>query len=282
MQDDRTFARLESLFDVGALKNARVLLAGCGSGGSQVALQLAMSGVRNFTLFDHDTLQIENVIRHACGRQYLGQRKVDALAAALLDRNPALHIARHDVDLMKCGDLADHIEASDVVVLATDNDATRYRLNQLCVEIGKPFVVGKVFTRGIGGEVFSFIPGETGCLACLEAALERTKYREGVREIDLVSEGEREKLYGMEVSEIKDSPGLNIDIGFITCFHTRFVLDAIARGLPERPKFLPPIEKNYIVWGNRPIPPFTKHFELQRIGLQPQEGCLVCGTAKQN
>jgi molybdopterin/thiamine biosynthesis adenylyltransferase len=282
MQDDRTFARLQSLFDVGALKHARVLFAGCGSGGSQVALQLAMSGVRNFALFDNDALEIENVIRHACGRQYLGQRKVDALASVLLDRNPDAQIARYDVDLMDCADLPEHIRATDVVVLATDNDATRYRINQLCVEIGKPFVVGKVFTRGIGGEVFSFFPGETGCLACLEAALERTKYREGVREIDLVSDEEREKLYGMEVSEIKDSPGLNIDIGFITCFHARFVLEAIARGLPERPKFLPPIEKNYIVWGNRPIHPFTKHFELQRIGLQPQQGCLVCGTGNQN
>src|SRR5260370_18730431 len=102
MHDDRTFARLESLFDVGALKNARMLFAGCGSGGSQVALQLAMSGVRNFNLFDHDTLEIENVIRHACGRQYLGQRKVDALAASLLDRNPALNISRHDHELTKC------------------------------------------------------------------------------------------------------------------------------------------------------------------------------------
>jgi molybdopterin/thiamine biosynthesis adenylyltransferase len=233
MQDDRMFARIETLFDVGALKDARVLFAGCGSGGSQVALQLVMSGVRRFALFDHDVLEIENVIRHACGRQYLGQRKVDALFSVLLDRNPDAQITRHHVDLMDCTELAEHIRATDVVVLATDKDATRYRINQLCVELRKPFVVGRVFTRGIGGEVFSYFPGQTGCLACLEAVLERTKYRDGVREIDLVSEGEREKLYGMEIAEIKDSPGLNIDIGFITCFHTRFVLEAIARGLPE-------------------------------------------------
>ena len=60
------------------------------------------------------------------------------------------------------------------------------------------------------------------------------------------------------MSEIKDSPGLNVDIAFITAFHTRFVLDAIARTLPERPKFLSPIEQNYLVWGNRPVHPFTQ------------------------
>jgi hypothetical protein len=87
-------------------------------------------------------------------------------------------------------------------------------------------------------------------------------------------------MYGLEIGEIKDSPGLNVDISFITAFHTRFVLDAIARTLPERPKFLPAIEQNYLVWGNRPIHPFTKHFEIQRISLHPQEGCRICANGE--
>jgi molybdopterin/thiamine biosynthesis adenylyltransferase len=278
MSDDQLFARIAPLFDVGLLSDARVLIAGCGSGGGQVALQLAMAGVRRFVLFDSDVLEAENVIRHVCGRRYLGQRKVDAVADVLRDRNPALEIERNATDLMTCADLADQVRRSSVVVLATDNDPTRYRLNQLCVQTQTAFVVGKVFTRGIGGEVFSYRPGEGGCLACLENVLERLPYRDGVREIDLVSDEERQKMYGMEIAEIKDSPGLNVDIAFITAFHTRFVLDAIARTLPERPKFLPPIEKNYLVWGNRPVHPFTKHFELQRIQVHPQQGCLVCAN----
>ena len=280
IDDTKLFARIAPLFDVGMLSDAQVLMAGCGSGGSQVALQLAMAGVRKFALFDHDVLEPENVIRHACGRRYVGQRKVDALADVLLDRNPAIQIDRHDTDLMACGDLAEHVKRSSVVVLATDNEPTRFCLNQLCVEGKRAFVVGRVFTRGIGGEVFSFRPGESGCLACLEGLLERTQYRDGVREIDLVSEEEREKMYGLEIAEIKDSPGLNVDISFITSFHTRFVLDAIARSLPQRPKHLPPIDENYVVWGNRPVHPFNKHFQLQRITLTPQEGCLICGNGK--
>ena len=282
MNDPTLFARVAPLFDVGVLGDACILIAGCGSGGSQVALQLAMSGIRNFDLFDRDTLEAENVIRHACGRRYLGQQKVDALEDVLLDRNPAIQIKKHHVDLMECDDLADHVKNASVVVLATDNEHTRFKLNQVCVESKTPFVVGRVFTRGIGGEVFSYRPGVTGCLACLERALERTKFRDGVREVDLVSEEEREKMYGLEVAEIKDSPGLNIDISFITSFHTRFVLDAIARSLPEAPKYLVPIEQNYLVWGNRPVHPFTKHFEIQRIQLHPQSACMVCGTGGAN
>lgn len=281
MKDDsRLFARIAPLFNVGSLSGASVLIAGCGSGGSQVALQLAMAGISRFDLFDRDILEVENVIRHACGRRYVGQAKVDALADVLLDRNPAIQVEIHKEDLLTYPDLPEHVSRCSVVVLATDNDATRYRINQLCVDARKPVVVGKVFTRGIGGEVFAYRPGESGCLACLESVLERTQFRDGVREIDLVSDEEREKLYGLEVSEIKDSPGLNVDIGFVTCFHTRFVLDAIARTLPERPKHLPAIDAQYVVWGNRPVHPFTKNFQIQRITLTPQEDCLICGNGK--
>jgi molybdopterin/thiamine biosynthesis adenylyltransferase len=181
---------------------------------------------------------------------------------------------------MTYADLFDQVRRSSVVVVATDNDPTRFRLNQVCVEAKTPFVFGKVFTRGIGGETFAYRPDEGGCLACLESVLERLPYRDGVREIDLVSDEHRQKMYGLEIPEIKDSPGLNVDIAFITAFHTRFVLDAIARTLPERPKFLPPIEKNYLVWGNRPVHPFTKHFELQRIQVHPQNGCFICNPGE--
>jgi molybdopterin/thiamine biosynthesis adenylyltransferase len=272
----RLFARIAPLFDVGSLGDARVLLAGCGSGGGQVALQLAMSGVKNFVLYDNDTLDVENVIRHVCGLRYVGQRKVDALADVLLDRNPHIAIEKHDVDLMQAQDLERRVDSCDVVVMATDNEPSRYKLNEVCVATTTPFVVGRVFTRGIGGEVFRYRPDQSGCLACLEGLLERTKYRDGVREIDLATDEERELMYGLDIAEIKDSPGLNVDIAFIAAFHTSFVLDAIARGLADRPKFLPPIDHDYVVWGNRPIPPFTKHFELQRITLHPQMECLVC------
>lgn len=272
------FARIEPLFDVGLLRNARVVVAGCGSGGSQVALQLCMSGIRNFALFDRDVLETENVIRHACGLRHVGQKKVDALAEVLRDRNPGVEVECHDADLMTCARLEEAVKRSSVVVLATDNEPSRYRINQLCVKAKRAFVVGRVFTRGIGGEVYAHRPGESGCLACLESVLERSPYREGVAEVDLVSEEEREAIYGLDIGEIKDSPGLNVDIGFVSCFHTRFAIDAIARTLPIRPRNLPPIEADCVIWGNRPVHPFTKHFELQRFRLAPQEGCRICGA----
>lgn len=278
MTEERTFERIQSLFDIELLAPIRVLVAGCGSGGGSVALQLVMSGFRNFTLLDRDVIGPENVIRHVCGRRFVGKKKVEAVAEILQDRNAAANIRAIEADIMSFPGIEDVIKDCDVVVLATDNDPSRYRLNELCVQTQVPFVVGKVFTRGIGGEVFSYRPQSGGCLACLESFLQRTTYRQGIREIDLVSDEEREKVYGMEISEIKDSPGLAIDIAFITSFHSRFVLDAVARGMAERPKYLDLIDENYVVWGNRPVHPFKKHFQLQRISLDAQEGCAVCSV----
>jgi hypothetical protein len=278
MIEDRTFERIQSLFDIQLLAPVRVLIAGCGSGGGSVALQLVMSGFRNFTLLDRDTLGPENVIRHVCGRSFIGRRKVDALAEVLRDRNPSVNVKTIEADIMGFPDIEAAIRDCDVVVLATDNDPSRYKVNEICVRNEVRFVVGKVFTRGIGGEVFSYRPHSGGCLACLESFLQRTSLREGVKEIDLVSDDEREKMYGMEISEIKDSPGLAIDIAFIASFHSRFVLDAVARGLPERPKYLDLIDENYVIWGNRPVHPFKKHFQLQRIKLDAQEGCAICSV----
>lgn len=280
MKEDKIFARIEKLFDIGLLSEAMILIVGCGSGGGNVALQLVMSGIRNFTLIDPDVLEPENVIRHVCGSKYIGRKKVDALEEILLDRNGSITVRKFDVDIMEFQDLASEIKNATVVVMATDNDSSRYLVNEICVRKKIPFVTARVFTRGIGGEVFSYRPNTEGCLACLENVLQRTKFRKGIREIDLVSEEERNRMYGMEIAEIKDSPGLNVDISFITAFHTRFVLDALARHLKERPKYMQLISDNYIIWGNRPTPPFDRNFQIQRITLTPQEGCKICSEEK--
>ena len=277
MTTEGLFARVERLFDVDAFRNLSVFIAGCGSGGGQVALQLAMSGVQKFTLADMENLEVENVIRHVCGLRYLGWRKTDALADVLRDRNPEIEVRTVDKDLLHWPGLDKEVERTSVVVIATDNEPSRYRLNEACVKTRTPFTVGRVFTRGIGGEAYAYRQGTSGCLACLEGLLERTQFRDGVHEIDLASEEDRQKMYDLEIEEIKDSPGLSVDIGFIAAFHTRLTLDILGDAAADRPKFMTPIEHNYHVWGNRAVHPFSKNFQLQRMAVQPQEGCMVCG-----
>ena len=275
--NNKLFARIESLFDVKALENLSVMIAGCGSGGGQVAQQLAMSGVKHFSLVDKDELEIENVIRHVCGVRYLGWRKTAALADVLRDRNPQVEVREFDEDLLSWEGLEQEVERMSIVVVGTDNDPTRYLLNQICVETVTPFTIGRVFTRGIGGEVYSYRPGFGGCLACLERFLERGRYRDGVREIDLVSDEERQMIYDMKIEEIKDSPGLSVDIGFIAAFHTQFTLDVLNDAAESQSRLMKPIDKNYLEWGNRPVHPFSKNFQMRLWKIESQHECLICG-----
>src|SRR3989338_8895085 len=165
MNQESMFKRIEKLFDVGLLSNTKVLIVGCGSGGGNLALQLVMSGIRNLTLLDNDVLEPENVIRHVCDQRFIGKKKVDALEALLLDRNSSLNIRKFDVDIMHFKDLESEIKNHSVVALATDNEPSRYLINEICVRNKTPFVVARVFTRSIGGEVFGYRPEVGGCLA---------------------------------------------------------------------------------------------------------------------
>jgi hypothetical protein len=79
-----------------------------------------------------------------------GTKKIDALADLLRDRNPAVNIVTHDEDLMQVPDLDDRVRSASVVVLATDNEPTRYRLNEACVRTGTP-LSWAVFLRAVSG-----------------------------------------------------------------------------------------------------------------------------------
>jgi hypothetical protein len=54
-----------------ALRNTRVTIAGVGSGGGEVALNLASAGVGHIVLFDDDRLHPENYVRHALTKRDL-------------------------------------------------------------------------------------------------------------------------------------------------------------------------------------------------------------------
>ena len=87
MTNERNFERIESLFDIAVFANVKVLVAGCGSGGSNVALQLVMSGIRKFTLIDNDILGPENVIRESPSRSSSVTEEVGCVASRSRNRS---------------------------------------------------------------------------------------------------------------------------------------------------------------------------------------------------
>jgi len=82
------------------LQQAKVLVIGCGSLGSQVAVRLAQAGVGTLDVVDPDSLSAANVGRHALGVRSMtrGNAKATALAREILQRFPHLTaVTGHDV-----------------------------------------------------------------------------------------------------------------------------------------------------------------------------------------
>src|SRR5919201_1896615 len=103
MSGDR-FSRLGGLIEVEAVRRARVIVAGLGSGGSTVALELAKAGVGGLTLIDPDRLEEQNLIRHECDDRYLGWSKAEAVADLIAHRNPLAEVEAIAADAFQLGE----------------------------------------------------------------------------------------------------------------------------------------------------------------------------------
>ena len=70
------------------LADRRVFIAGLGSGGSQIALESAKTGISCFDLMDHDRFEVGNAARHVAGLSHVGRYKTNIMADLIHDKNP--------------------------------------------------------------------------------------------------------------------------------------------------------------------------------------------------
>lgn len=115
-----------------ALSSMRVVVAGCGAVGGQLAVQLAQAGVGHLILLDSETLDWRNVGRHVLDGSTVGHNKALAVAAAIKRRFP-------DIDVTGVGERwqtyqrreDEPLTKADLVVSATGDAASNLHLDQL-------------------------------------------------------------------------------------------------------------------------------------------------------
>jgi adenylyltransferase/sulfurtransferase len=148
------------------LLRARVLVVGLGGLGSPAAMYLAASGVGHLVLVDHDKVDLTNLQRQiAHTTAAIGEDKVSSAGRALLALNPDIRITTFPRTLTEA-ELAEEARQADAVVDATDNFASRFLINRVCVAQRKPLVSGAVIR--MEGQVTVFRADRDGpCYACL-------------------------------------------------------------------------------------------------------------------
>ena len=165
-----------------------ITIAGVGGIGSIIAEHLVHMGFSRINLIDNDTLELSNLNRIA-GVTYkdaaAGRVKVDVIKEHLESINPKAEVNAYNHSVFDA-EVEEVIARSDWVMIATDNHASRYRLQELAFRYYVPFIAAGVNITvndgeitDMSGEVILIRIGDRVCMTCLR----RLKYNEIAKEI---------------------------------------------------------------------------------------------------
>ncbi len=147
------------------LKQAKVVIAGCGGLGSPAAIYLAAAGVGTIRIIDHDKVELSNLNRQVLHwDKDLGRSKVESGQEKLSRMNKNINIEPVN-ETITDKNVSSLIAGFNVVIDALDNLPTRFILNEAAIGQGIPFIHGAVY--GLEGRVMTVIPGKSACLRCL-------------------------------------------------------------------------------------------------------------------
>lgn len=267
-----SWSRVEGLLgadNLALLARKRVAVVGLGSGGGQVALSLAMSGVGRFVLVDDDMLEEGNIMRHVADRRYLGQPKVQAVAELIQLRNPRAEVETRVGRIEQQMDALDHV---DMLVVAVDGENAKYILNQAALDRNLPAVYAGVYERGEGGDAVVIYPYDGPCYACWAAELrdERAVTANPGQELD----------YGMIGPEgtLEAEPGLWLHVTRVATVQAHLVLNELLKGTDV----YEPMPANTVILANTALEiingQMTPPHSAVWVTIERDPDCLVCGS----
>jgi len=149
------------------LVNSHALIVGAGGLGSPVALYLAAGGVGMLTICDFDDVDLTNLQRQIIHTtQSVGINKAVSAQQALHAINPevVVNTIREKSTEASFTKLA---AEADVIIDCSDNFATRYTLNRICVKLGKPLVSGAAIGFEAQVTVYDMRHDASPCYHCL-------------------------------------------------------------------------------------------------------------------
>jgi molybdopterin/thiamine biosynthesis adenylyltransferase len=165
---------LESMKSI--MADEKIAIVGIGGLGSIIAENLVHMGFQNLLLMDNDKLELSNLNR-IVGATYQqakkGVPKVDAIAAHLRKINPYCRIKTFPINVHD-EEAREILAFSDWIIVATDNHASRFRVQEYAFKYYVPFISAGVnisikdnVITDISGEVITIRMGDTYCLDCL-------------------------------------------------------------------------------------------------------------------
>ena len=126
------------------LKNAKVLVIGCGGLGSPVLLYLGAAGVGQIGIVEFDTISITNLHRQLLFDTYqVGKNKITETSEKLKAINPEIKLELFP-DRLNSKNALSIFEKFDLIIDCSDNFPTRYLVNDACEILNLPFVYAAI------------------------------------------------------------------------------------------------------------------------------------------
>jgi adenylyltransferase/sulfurtransferase len=148
------------------LREARVLVVGCGALGCVSADLLVRAGVGFVRIVDRDFVERDNLHRQVLFTEadavaQLPKAVAGAARLAAVNSEITIEPVVADVDAANIKRLAGDVQ---VIVDGTDNFETRYLVNDFAVANNLPWVFAGCV--GAEGQTMAIVPGESPCLSC--------------------------------------------------------------------------------------------------------------------
>ena len=148
------------------LRDAAVILVGCGGLGTVISNYLVRAGVGEIIIIDPDTVELDNLQRQVLFDEEdvrLNLPKAEAAARKLRKVNSQVSI-KPLTEKLSYVNIESVLTKADLVIDGTDDMGTRFLINDACIKHNIPWVYGGVVATY--GTSFTIIPGETPCLRC--------------------------------------------------------------------------------------------------------------------
>lgn len=124
-----------------AIRRTKIGIAGCGGLGSNIANALVRSGLSDFEIIDHDTVEASNLNRQNFYLDEIGLSKVEATTTRLIKINPNIYVTAKKTYLDE-SNIAEQFKDRDIIFEAFDSAASKKLFLETFGNNGKLLIMG--------------------------------------------------------------------------------------------------------------------------------------------
>ena len=212
------FSRNTGILESRDMLDKSVVIVGCGSVGSLIALELTRAGVGNFFLIDSDMLSYHNLCRHQCGIPDVGRYKVDAVEERILQINPSSSVKKHVgiIEAVSKDEFEEFCNSDTLIIGCADNREGDLYANKIAKNFKCSFLSIGLMKRAFAGEIFYSLYNSAPCYNCLYEAREDVSLR--------TAQGSK-RVYEGDIENFE--PGISADITFVTIIGVKIAIDIL-------------------------------------------------------